>query len=132
MTRLSTQRPGRIALESFDAARTSDPVLLALAKRVRVVFDPALQEAYPAKWAHRVSVTLNGGRRLEVTSDHPPGGPQAPLSWEQVVEKFSALATSLLGELATQRAIAIVESLDERPEIADLTRELGGLTLNAR
>ncbi len=123
---------GRIALESFDAARTSDPVLLALASRVRVVFDPALQEAYPAKWAHRVSVTLNDGRRLDVVSDHPPGGPQAPLSWEQVVEKFSALATRLLGERATQRTIAIVESLEERSEIADLTRELGGLAVNAR
>jgi 2-methylcitrate dehydratase PrpD len=117
---------GRIALQSFDAGRISDPALLALAKKVRVVFDPALQAAYPAKWGHRVSVTLTDGRRLDSHSDHPPGGPEAPLTWEQVVEKFSARAAPRLGDGAAQRAVAIVAGLEERSDIAELTRELRG------
>jgi len=122
---------GRIALESFDAGRISDPALLALAKRVRVVFDPALQEAYPAKWAHRVSVTLTDGRRFDSHSDHPPGGPEAPLSWDQVVEKFKVLAVPRLGDDAAQRTVAIIAGLEELSHIAELTRELRGLAVRA-
>jgi 2-methylcitrate dehydratase PrpD len=120
---------GRVTLESFDAERISDPALLALAERVRVVFDPALEEAYPSKWPHRVSVTLTDGRRFDALSDHPPGGRDAPITWDQVAEKFVALAVSRLGADAAQRTVAIVASLDERSKVTDLTRELRGLAV---
>jgi len=120
---------GRITLESFDEDKRSGVELLALAKRVCVVFDPALQEAYPAKWVHRVIVTLNDGRRFDLRSDHPPGGADSPLAWEQVVEKFGALAVPRLGEDAARRTVALVADLQEHV-ILELCNEIRGLAIH--
>jgi 2-methylcitrate dehydratase PrpD len=118
---------GGIALESFDEEKRSNAQLLALAKRVRVVFDPALQEMYPAKWPHRVSVTLNDGRRLKAQSDNPPGGVDAPLAWAEVVEKFTVLAVPRLGAEAARRTAALLASLEDQANLAHLSRELRGV-----
>jgi 2-methylcitrate dehydratase PrpD len=117
---------GKIMLESFDEEKRSDATLLALAKRVSVLFDPQFQEMYPAKWPHRVSVSLSDGRRFEAQSDHPPGGVDSPLGWEQVVEKFMTLAVSRLGEAAAERVVAIVPTLDERADFAEFAGVLRG------
>jgi len=122
---------GRIALDSFDPERIADPALLALAKRVRVVFDPAFDRAYPAKWPHRVSVTLKDGHRFEADSDHPPGGAESPLTWDEVVEKFTSLAVPRLGDDAAQHVVALVANLEACADIAQLIRELYGLAARA-
>ena len=113
---------GRIALDSFDPERIADPALVALAKRVRVVFDGTLDQAYPAKWPHRVSVTLSDGRRFDAQSDHPPGGAESPLTWDQVVDKFTALATPCLGEAPARRIVGLVADLEASADIGQLVR----------
>lgn len=115
---------GRVTLEAYEPGRVRDPAVLALAERVRVKYDESLQEAYPAEWPHRVAVELKNGRLFAAESLHPPGGPQAPLGWERVQEKFMTLAVPVLGEDASERIADVVAKLDECARVAELTCHL--------
>lgn len=112
---------GSVTLAAYEPARVAEPGVRSLAERVRVLFDETLQDAYPAKWPHWVAIALKNGRHFVGQSQHPPGGPEAPLGWKRVHEKFLALAVPVLGELASERIASIVAKLDEAAGIDDLT-----------
>ena len=76
----------RVDLRSFAPAAIIDPAVAALAAKVRVVDDPAIDPA--ALDPARVKVTLNDGKIIRVTSDTIKGGPAEPMSEEEVLEKF--------------------------------------------
>lgn len=104
---------GAIELADFDADRLAEPAARALTQRVRVSFDPLLQEAYPDEWPHRITVVLRDGTRLVTESRKPPGG-------ERAVEKFSKLAEPVLGKDRAHQVVDLVERLDQIADIREL------------
>lgn len=89
-----------------------DARVRALADRVHVRHDPALDSLHPAAWPHRIVVLLRGGKRIELASDQPPAADSA-----QIRAKFRALATPVFG---APRSEAIVAAVDELPRLADV------------
>jgi len=89
-----------------------DAAVRALADRVKVRHDPELDAAYPARWPHRIVVTLDGGERVELYSDMPPAADAA-----QVRAKFRALASPVFG---AERADAIIDAVAEIERLPDL------------
>jgi 2-methylcitrate dehydratase PrpD len=88
---------GRVSEQLFDSAYLEDPTLQALAARVEVREDPALEADFPATRAARVEATLRDGRRLERIVDLPDGMPERPASPAALEVKFSGLAEPILG-----------------------------------
>lgn len=84
----------RITLDDLDEASRTNPDLRALSSRVRVVHDPRLDEQYPGRWPHRLTISSRNHAILRAGSDFPPGGPQDPLGEDAVVAKFQALGGS--------------------------------------
>ncbi len=111
---------GRVDLEGLSDASLADPGLRRLAGRVRVVHAEALDRRYPAKWPHRVTVALEGGRSLEAESDDPPGGAARPLAPEQVAAKFRSLAGPVLGRRRAEQVIEAVRMLDAEHDLRAL------------
>lgn len=112
---------GALTLEDFHASRFRQPPVLRLAERVRVVFDNALQSQYPAAWPHRITVSCTDGRTFTAESRHPPGSGDAPLERDRVTRKFFELATPVLGEERSREIVALVERLEQLPNLHDLT-----------
>jgi 2-methylcitrate dehydratase PrpD len=105
---------GAIGLADFDSERRAEPAARALSERVRVTFDPLLQEAYPDEWPHRITVVLRDGNRLVTESRKPPGG-------EHAAKKFRMLAEPVLGKDRAQQVIDAVERLDRSANVQELT-----------
>ncbi|MBM3357620.1 MAG: MmgE/PrpD family protein [Betaproteobacteria bacterium] len=110
----------RIALDDLDETVRTNPDLRSLAGRVRVVHDPRLDEQYPARWPHRLTVFSKNQGILRVESDFPPGGPQAPLDEAAVVAKFHALADPVMGSACAEQLRSTVWALESAPRVAGL------------
>jgi 2-methylcitrate dehydratase PrpD len=96
---------GQAGVEGFSERYTRDPRILAVAEKVRYVLDPSLP--YPQRFTGHVRVELSDGRVLEETQDAPRGGPEDPLTPEELQEKFRVNAARAL-------PVAQVDTLVER------------------
>ena len=105
-----------IVPDEFDAP---DAIVRALAERVRVRHDPALDAAYPARWPHRIIVSMENGERLTLDSDQPPAADRA-----QIRVKFRALAVPVLGGSNADAIIGVVDDLERLPDVQPLARLL--------
>jgi 2-methylcitrate dehydratase PrpD len=81
---------GAAGLADFSDEAIADPALLELSRRVSYEIDP--EDPYPARFTGHVQVTLRDGRALEARQDFMRGGVDAPLSRDEVNEKFLANA----------------------------------------
>ena len=108
---------GRLELADFEDERLADPRMRALAARVAVVHDPALDAAFPKAWPHRVSVTMRDGQRYDAMVEQPPGARARPLPPELAREKFLSLAQPVLGE---ERALALVDAIGSAEQIVNI------------
>ena len=76
----------RVDLRSYQKPAISDPAVVALAAKTRVVSDPAIDPT--AIEPARVKVALASGKTIEVKSDTIKGSPQEPMSEEELMNKF--------------------------------------------
>ena len=88
----------RASIHEFDAALT-DPEIADFRGRVRMVFDPEVDGAYPGRWIGRVTVVTRDGHTLEGRVDSPKGDPDNTLSRAELEEK--ALRIAPYGNTAT-------------------------------
>jgi 2-methylcitrate dehydratase PrpD len=106
-------RKGGFALDDLDERTIADPAVRALAARIQVIHDPALDAQYPAAWPHHLRIVLDDGRTLQAVSANPPGGIDQPMRREQIVAKYLANAAPVLGEDRAHEVMAHVASLAE-------------------
>jgi 2-methylcitrate dehydratase PrpD len=92
-----------------------DDRVVALAGRVQVRHDPALDRDYPASWPHRVVVTLEDGAQINLDSVNPPHADPALTR-----AKFRALAAPVLGAPQAERIITLIERLDSLSDLRPL------------
>jgi 2-methylcitrate dehydratase PrpD len=92
---------GDITQGRLEAEGRADPALLALAEKVTVTHDAALDARFPAQWPARVTLRHAGGEET-ASADVPPGHPARPLDRNGVAAKFRTLAGSRLGAAAAE------------------------------
>lgn len=113
---------GRATLADFTDEAARDRAVLEVAGKVGYEVDASID--YPRQFVGDVAIRLRDGRLLEERQDHPRGGPDFPLTREEVEAKFlgnaalavpteqSARVVTLVRELATQEHItALMDSL---------------------
>jgi 2-methylcitrate dehydratase PrpD len=105
---------GHVSVSDFTDEAIADPVVLAVAAKVR--YETPEYPTYPQAFPGGVRVTLADGTTLERDFPYQQGGPENPLSEDEVREKFRAnamlaLTADLVGALET--AILDFEQLDD-------------------
>jgi 2-methylcitrate dehydratase len=106
---------GQVSAEQFASRRLSDPALLDLVARTRVVEDPRLSAGYPAGTPNRVTVTLDDGTTLASEVTYPPGHDRNPLTEEQLAAKFHGLVRPVLGSSRADEIWNRVANLENDP-----------------
>jgi 2-methylcitrate dehydratase PrpD len=99
---------GAVRLAAFDRASLIRSDIRAILPKVTVNLEPELVDAYPARRAANVTITLKDGRRLFHHQPTRKGDPELPLSDEELIAKFQELAVPFIGEAsaaALQRCI---------------------------
>ncbi|MEH0019428.1 MAG: MmgE/PrpD family protein [Desulfobacter sp.] len=104
------------------------PDIAALARRVRVHTDPALDRRYvkDKELSARVEVATCKGDILDRFVEIPLGDPRNPLSPEQVRDKFMRQATHVLNSDAAAQAMALVDRFETLETVDDLMGLLAG------
>lgn len=115
---------GRVGMDSLEIPMRTDPLVRRLMARVHVRHDASLDDAAPARWPHRVRVSLTDGSVLEAESPNPPGAAGTPIAPEVLEAKFRDLAGPVLGTDAAERVRRAISNLAQTADVADLGRLL--------
>jgi 2-methylcitrate dehydratase PrpD len=81
----------RAGVQEFEA-HFNDPRVVALGKKVDMILDPEVDQAYPLRWIGKVTVKTADGRTLFGRIDEPKGDPGNTLTRSQLEEKALLLA----------------------------------------
>ena len=111
---------GRASLPEFKDDVVADPQVVALAERIEVVHDPALDVDFPDRYASWVEVDTRDGRHFADRRRHTLGDAEHPLSRTQFREKFDVLS----GMVLTSRRVELLWNAVETIEAARGVRHL--------
>ncbi len=112
---------GTTGVAAFEPAALDDPRICALARRVEVSADPEMSPRRADHPTARVRLSLRDGRVLEETVAAARGDAANPAPAEEVVAKFVALSSPVLGEPRARRVVEVAHELDTLKDIRDLT-----------
>jgi 2-methylcitrate dehydratase PrpD len=106
---------GHASLADFTDEAAREEAVRRVAARVFYDVDPTID--YPRHFIGHVAIRLTDGTRLEETQDHPRGGPDFPMSREELVAKFRANAALVLPEPVAARVVELVDGLPGAPRL---------------
>ena len=112
---------GSAGLSAYSDETIADPRVLELARKVR--YETKEYETYPAAFPGGVRIRLRDGRTLEADFPHQRGGPENPLSRQEVLEKFRENAGRALPEEALEALEHTILALDDQHDVRGLLRE---------
>ena len=110
-------RHGSVRLAAFERAQLDDPETRALMKKINAGVDPELDASFPKQRAARVRITMTDGRQFAQLQATRKGDPDAPLTDDELEDKFRELAAPVLGE---PRAASLLTYLWQMHAHADL------------
>jgi 2-methylcitrate dehydratase PrpD len=119
---------GRLEVaDLFDDRRATDPLVRALAARVRVEPDDgALAAAFPDAYASELILRTSAGRTYRRRNDIARGYPEAPLEKHEIDAKLAALVGRERGARLARRVAELPAAAAVERYAAELEAPLGG------
>jgi 2-methylcitrate dehydratase PrpD len=117
-----------VSLSDFTDATVKEPLKLDLASRVRCVADEECDRIFPNQFPAVLRVRLNSGEKLEARVSHNRGGPENPLSDQELKTKFLTNAERVLPAARVEelaRALEVLGGAKTIEETMEITR-VGG------
>lgn len=106
---------GRGTVNEFRESQLKNSSILALARRVTIHHDDALDRAYPALWPSWCEIDLVDGRMLRGEVNTTKGEPENPITPDEVREKFESLASSYWSGQQMRAVADTVEHIEQTP-----------------
>jgi 2-methylcitrate dehydratase PrpD len=116
---------GRVDLDSYRPEAIGDPRVIALARRVRYRVEafPTFPKAFPGA----ASIRLRSGGRLEAVLPHQRGGPENPMSDDDVVGKFRSNARLGLGADGARAIETAILAIEDQTDLGQALAGLGAV-----
>ena len=111
---------GAVTPDSFSPQRIQDPVLGALIDRMNVEADAEYTSRYPDEINCRIEVTTTSGKQLTAHATYPKGHPRNPMTDAEIDAKFRSLSAELLAPRQYDRALSLLWSLEDQPNLGEL------------
>ena len=112
---------GRTDLAAFEPPALGDGRIRDLARRVAVRAEPAMSPRRIDAPTARVRIELADGRTLEETTTVVRGDAASPVAPDEIVAKFLALASPVLGEPRARAAVDAARAADTLKDVGELT-----------
>jgi len=116
---------GKVGLNIFTDSAVRDENVLKLAERVQMNLDNNLKKTDAAGRPCRVTIRLKNGQTYSREAQHAKGGPEFPLSEDELRSKFFDCAKEAIPAESAQRALEHIqrlETLDSVRPVCDLIR----------
>ncbi len=114
---------GQVGVRSYSDEAIADPRVLALAAKVR--HEAREYDSYPAAFPGGVRIRTTDGRTLEADLPYQRGGPENPMTPDEVRAKFRENASLALADAAALELESAVLSLEEAHDVRDVFARLG-------
>lgn len=111
-----------VSLDDFTDKDVRDPVKLDLASKVRCVPDNECDRIFPNQFPAVLRVRLESGEILETRVSHNRGGPQNPLSDEEMELKFRTNAERTFPPKQVDELRTALRSLETSKTVEEVTR----------
>jgi 2-methylcitrate dehydratase PrpD len=95
--------------------------VMAIARGIRIIEAPELEQRYPGKFVADVTVTFRDGMSEHVFVEDPVGTLANPMSENDQDAKFMELTAGVLGNERARTLLAMLRKMDLRTKAADLT-----------
>src|SRR5688572_4065784 len=117
----------KAGIQEFNDAFVQSGPVQEMMRKVERVLDAEIEAKGWEKIRSTVEVDLTDGRTLvEHADERYRGGPDRPFTREELFEKFSDCASLVLSEPLVAETFAMVDSLEDLPDIGELVRALAG------
>jgi 2-methylcitrate dehydratase PrpD len=116
----------RALVDDFTPEAITSPDILAVAAKIDVQNDPALDRGDQGMEPARVEITMNGGAVFREQVDFPTGTPGRPLAFSDIERKFDDLLAHAGRPIAPAKARSLVEAV-ARLEHSDDVQDLVGM-----
>jgi 2-methylcitrate dehydratase PrpD len=117
----------KAGIQEFSDAFVQSAPVQAMMRKVERVLDPEIEKQGWERIRSTVEVDLLDGRTLvEHADERYRGGPELPFTRGELFEKFSDCASLVLPDSLVAEAFAMVDSLEELPDIGALVRVMAG------
>ena len=103
---------GEATLDEFTQEKLYSPEIKALMKKVYCVKNPELDKGYPKHWPATAEIKTKDGKVFSTRLEYPKGDPENPLTWDELIEKFNGLASTLYSEARREKMIEQVKNID--------------------
>jgi 2-methylcitrate dehydratase PrpD len=111
----------KAGVQEFTHAFVHSQDVRTLMQRIRTEFDPAIEAKGYDKMRSRVEVTLKNGKKIvRDADDRYRGGPENPLSDDELKEKFTDCSQSIVSDSTREEIVKTVFKLEDLPNIDSL------------
>lgn len=117
---------GASVLQPMSDAILADAEVRALAAKVRLTVDPALDAMFPAGVPGRVTVRMKDGTSRHGEVLVPKGEATNPLTWPELLSKLKTVATGTLDDAWTAQLIGALVRLRSESDCGPLLASLAG------
>jgi 2-methylcitrate dehydratase PrpD len=114
-----------VSLDDFTDGDVEDPIKLDLASRVRCFADEECDSIFPNQFPAVLRVQLKNGEVRESRVSHNRGGPENPLSDEELEVKFRTNAGRAFPARQVEELRCALEALGEADTVGDVMRLAG-------
>ncbi len=109
---------GHVGVADYSDEAISDPAVLALAQKVR--YETKDYPTYPQAFPGGVRIRLADGSTREADFPYQKGGPENPLTPDEIRAKFRGNASLALSDAALEALEEAVLSIEEQDDIAEV------------
>jgi len=103
---------GGASLSQYREKVIQSPEVKEMMKKVHCVENPELDKVYPKQWPATVEIKTKDGRTFSTRIDYPKGDPENPLSWDELVEKFNGLTSSIYSKARRGKIVEQIKKID--------------------
>ncbi|MFQ5873096.1 MAG: MmgE/PrpD family protein [Dehalococcoidia bacterium] len=112
---------GKVDPATFDDEQVARRGVQSLSSKVSLVADPEQAQVVVESRGHvEVRVSMKDGQEYVERVSTARGSAENPLSWSELVDKYTSCARALLSSEQVERSIKLIESLEELPNVKEL------------
>ena len=108
---------GTIGLNAFEESAYLDPSMRPVMAKISVHEDDRINALYPDTVAMRVVVSGTAGENFVLNLENPRGHEKNPMTDQEIDEKFTGLATPVLGAEGAAAALSAWRQVDRAPTL---------------
>lgn len=115
---------GRNTPREYTMEVLNDPAIRATASKVKLWEDSSLDQYFEGHMPARVRVTSTSGKKFEELVIDAKGSPGAPLSSDEVDEKFRSQVVDVFGKEKCEKVLSALRSVDSIGDVATILKML--------